>query len=74
MSLFAVNIRFAVFRQVYGDSISDLIFRLDKSVLILKTAKIREISGKNAISRDKNECKSANNSNLFNQQIELFRE
>lgn len=71
---FAVNIRFAVFRQVYGDSISDLIFRLDKSVLILKTTKIREISGKNAISRGKNECKSANNSNSFNQQIELFRE
>ena len=71
---FAVNIRFAFFRQVYGDSISDLIFRPDKSVLILKTTKIRGISGENAISRDKNECKSANNSNSFNQQIELFRE
>ena len=71
---FAVNIRFAFFRRVYGDSISDLIFRLDKSVLILKTTKIREISGENAISRGKNECKSANNSNSFNQQIELFRE
>ena len=71
---FAVNIRFAFFRQVHGDSISDLIFRLDKGVLILKTIKIREISGKNAISMDKNECKSANNSNSFNQQIELFRE
>ena len=71
---FVGNIRFAFFRQVYGDSISDLIFLLDKSVLILKTTKMREISGKNAILRDKKESESANNSNSFNQQIELFRE
>lgn len=71
---FVVNICFAFFRQVYGDSISDLIFLLDKSVLILKTTKMREISGKNAILRGKKECESANNSNSFNQQIELFRE
>jgi hypothetical protein len=43
------------------------------SVLILKTTKIREISGKNAISRDKNECESANNSNSFNQQIDIIQ-
>lgn len=71
---FVVNIRFAFFRQVYGDSISDLIFLLDKSVLILKTTKMREISGKNSILKGKKECESANNSNSFNQQIELFRE
>ena len=75
---FAVNIRFAFFRQVYGDSISDLIFRLDKSVLILKTTKIREISGKNAISRDKtnvnrltNQIHLTNKSNCFGNDSDL---